>query len=319
MNSEFDSLNPALASEFSTWVSHPELSKLLKKWNTTEGPQWYDHYAEAMVARYLLQEGCELAVEVPTNTGKGADFKVTKGREAFFVHVKRLNVDDKTRAHHNWYYQQFLKLRELEEIPRPLLVEVNLRRRLTKGDATNFVKIAKPFIEQAQSQGERFTVVAANGEELGCCEILQCSVMGGRVILHPDSDYEKPRNSTRVLSKLKKAYEQFMPNATNVIFVAGECTSRFEFEAALWGEYQWLRDDETKQIIKSTNPLDGFWSGDKFSDSQLAVWLEIQEDAIDFQLFVRERLNPIVPQLVARLFTPRSSGELPRQKGKARL
>jgi hypothetical protein len=256
-----------------------------------------------MVARYLLQQGCELAVEVPNANGKGADFKATKGGEVFFAHVKRLNVDDKTLAHHNWCYQQFLRLRELEGIPRPLLIEVNLKRRVTKVEAAHFVRISRPFIEQAREKDERLNVTAIDGEELGYCKVLHCSVMGGHVILCPDSDYQKPCNSARFVHRLKEAYDQFMPEAVNVILATSNWVNLFEFEVALFGDVDWYVDKKTGQIVKGAKLANGFWSGNTYSDSKLAVWFELRDEKIDFNLYVRQDVNPIVPQLLASLFT----------------
>ncbi len=87
-------LHPEVVAEIRGWTKHPELSKLLNKLESIkDGEPFLDIYAEAMVARHLISQECEIKVEVPTKNGKSADFKVSKGSSIFFVHVKRLNFD----------------------------------------------------------------------------------------------------------------------------------------------------------------------------------------------------------------------------------
>ena len=87
-------VHPEVVAEIRGWTKHPELSKLLKTLESiADREQFFDFYAEAMVARHLISQGCEIKVEVPTKTGKTVDFKISKGSDTFFVHVKRLNFD----------------------------------------------------------------------------------------------------------------------------------------------------------------------------------------------------------------------------------
>jgi hypothetical protein len=87
-------LHPEVVAVIRGWTMHSELSKLLKKLESfKDREQFFDFYAEAIVARHLISQGCEIKVEVPTKNSKSADFKVSKGSNTFFVHVKRLNFD----------------------------------------------------------------------------------------------------------------------------------------------------------------------------------------------------------------------------------
>jgi len=86
--------HPAVVAKIRGWANHPERSKILHTLESQKKQEPFsDIYAEAMIARYLISKGCELKVEVPTKNGKSADFKVSKGGNAFFVHVKRSNFD----------------------------------------------------------------------------------------------------------------------------------------------------------------------------------------------------------------------------------
>jgi len=87
-------LHPEVVAEIRGWANHPELSKLLHTLESRKDQEpFLDIYAEAMIARHLINKGCELRVEVKTPEGKGADFKVSKDSSIFFVHVKRSNFD----------------------------------------------------------------------------------------------------------------------------------------------------------------------------------------------------------------------------------
>jgi len=297
----FPYLKPALQQEFAAWASDPELSKLLQKLKTQKGAGWAAHYAEAMVARHLRREGCGLKVEVATPNGKSADFKASKSDEFFFAHIKRMTVNDVTNAYNIWCYKQFEKLKELERIPLQMAVVVNLKTGLTNIQAMEFVKSAKTLIEQTTKNGEQFKVRDKSGNELGECEVYY-PVNSDHVVLCPDSpDEPVPRDSGRFMSRLQKAYKQFMPGAINVILFSGEGISRDEFESALYGEITLVRDRKTNQFVKTINRQNGFWSGKSNSESNLAVWFEVHDDEVDFKLWIRDGFK-IKSKLITSLF-----------------
>jgi hypothetical protein len=302
-NNGFCYLKPALVQEFTAWGSDPELSKLLVKLKSQSGELWFDHYVEAMIARYLLRQGCELKVEVPTPSGRSADFNVTKSGESFFAHVKHLITNKVTSKYRDWCYKQFEQLQELKMIPKPLAVQVCLKAALTKRQAAEFVEAAKPFLEKATKEGEGFNVRDKNGNELGKCAVLFYPINSDHVELCPDSpDEPVVRDSKRFIDGLKVAYKQFMPGATNVILFTGDWTRRSEFEVALSGEFTRIRDDETKQFIRTRTRHNGFWSGGKHSNSNLAVWFEIDENnEVGSKLYIRDGFQP-KQKLIARLF-----------------
>ncbi len=87
-------LHPEVVGEIRGWTNHTELSKLFHTLESRKDREpFFDIYAEAMIARHLISQGCELKVEIETIKGKGVDFEVSKGRSTFFVHVKRSNFD----------------------------------------------------------------------------------------------------------------------------------------------------------------------------------------------------------------------------------
>jgi hypothetical protein len=297
----FPYLEPALQQEFTAWASDPELSKLFGKLKSQNGAQWQDHYAEAIIARHLLHEGCELKVEVTTPKGKSADFKASKSDEFFFAHIKRIAVNDVTHAYKSWCYKQFEKLKNLEKIQLPMAVIVNLKTGLTDIQSVEFVNSAKPLIERATKNGEQFKVRDKGGNELGECEVY-FPVNSNHVLLCPDSPHEPvPRDSERLMNRLKKAYKQFMPRVINVILFCGEGINRDEFESALNGEFTMVRDSVTNQFVKTQKRQNGFWSGKNNSESNLAVWFEVHDDEVDFKLWIREGFN-LKSKLIINLF-----------------
>lgn len=306
----FSYLKPALQQEFTAWASDPELSQLLEKLKSQKKELWLDHYVEAIVARYLRREGCALEVEVQTQNGKSADFKVTKSSESFFVHIKHLTMNKVTSKYRDWCYKQFDKLEELRRIPKPLTVKVNLKTGktgLTKIQAAEFVKSAKPFIEQTTKVGEEFKVLDKSGKELGNCVVIGYPVNTDHVELCPDSpDEPVTRDSIRFIDGLKEAYKQFMLGAINVILFTGDRTRRSEFESGLFGDFTLIRDNKTNQFIRTTTRHNGFWSGKKNSNSGLAVWFEIDDDdEVNFKLWNREGF--LKSKLVASLFDKSAS------------
>jgi len=164
-----------------------------------------------------------------------------------------------------------------------------------------FVNSAKPLIEQTTKNGEQFKVRDKGGNELGECEVY-FPVDSNHVVLCPGSpDEPVPRDSDRFMSRLQKAYKQFMPGAINVILFSGEGINRDEFESALNGQITMVRDRETNQFVKTKNRQNGFWSGENNSKSNLAVWFEVHDDEVDFELWIRDGFK-LKSKLITSLF-----------------
>jgi hypothetical protein len=216
-----------------------------------------------------------------------------------------LTMNKVTSKYRDWCYKQFDKLEELRRIPKPMAIEVNLKTGkigLTKTQATEFVKSAKPFIEQATKVGEDFKVLDKSGNELGKCVVIGYPVNTDHVELCPDSpDEPVTQDSKRFIDGLKEAYKQFMPEAINVILFTGGTTSVSEFKSGLFGYFTLIRDKKTNQFIRTTTRHNGFWSGNKNSNSGLAVWFEIDDkDKVNFKLWNREGF--LKSKLITSLF-----------------
>ena len=117
---EFSSCNiDSSVNEVKKWANKPELSKLLKTLKSVNKyQQFLDHWAEALIAGYLDKQKCMLYVEVPTVDKRTADLKVTNKNQTFFIHVKRLNSDEKIQKQSNIQS----RLRTLERINKPFIV-----------------------------------------------------------------------------------------------------------------------------------------------------------------------------------------------------
>jgi hypothetical protein len=77
-----------------------------------------------------------------------------------------------------------------------------------------FVKLAKPFIEQTITEGEKFEVRDKSRKELGHLMVIGYPINSDHVELCPDSpDEPVVRNSKRFINSLKEAYKQFMPES----------------------------------------------------------------------------------------------------------
>ena len=141
------------------------------------------------------------------------------------------------------------------------------------------------------------------GARLGSCTVIGYPINSDHIELCPDSpDEPVVRNAERFIGRLRKAYKQFMPKALNVILFTGDNCGRTEFESALFGEFKLKRDSKTQQFSKTQTRHNGFWSGQKNSESNLAVWLEHADyEVIDFKLLIRDGYE-LDRMIVADLF-----------------
>ena len=271
--------NQEIVAEINEWEKHPELSKLLKKLQSIKDPQQFqNHYAEAMVARHLIRQGCELQVEVPTANGKKVDFKVSKSSNTFFVHIKRTNLDKETTKN----LKINTRLNCLRKIRRPITVSLIHYKSLTDQEMQYCCKEAKEFIENA-SEGEKKEIKNMNDEvlaefEIGPCHngqhvkfdpILLGAICGG--------------DDTRIYEQLSHAYKRFMPEAINIILVT-----------SAW------RDDASIEDLQEA--VDDFWSDRKHSCSKIIGWFmfESRGSRTDFKLFFRDNYEN--PQYIVDVF-----------------
>ena len=276
-------LHPTAVAEIKSWAENPQLSKLLQKLESVSDAQHFlNHYAEAMVARHLIKNECRLEVEVSTVNGRSADFRVSKDNNTFFLHVKRLNVDEQTRKEmkvHN-------RLEELRKIRKPLIFGVVFFRCLTDGEMQGLYKRAKKFIKNA-GIGEKMVVEDTAGQRIAECEIRGCRNVE-RVQLIVAMSVKHADDVKRLYGKLSDAYKQFMPKAANVVLVTSNWKEDVEdFEESLLGSR-------------------GFWEGNKHHDSNVVVWFnfDTKDDYINFRIWYREKCE--IPKFIQKLFEARS-------------
>jgi hypothetical protein len=262
-------LHSEVVAEIREWSKHPELSKLLEKlYLMKDWEQFLDIYSEAMVARHLISQGCDIKVEVPTKNGKSADFKVSKDSHTFFVHVKRLNFDKE--------FQHDLNVGTRLDSLRKKGFGFSPNESLTDDEMQQFCKEANRFSENANA-GESKVITSKTGKALGECYKMP---HGSSMTVYSGND---GGDDGRYLKKFKSAYQQFMPDGINIILV----TSAWREDSSI----EDLRDD-----------MEDFWSNGRHSDSNIIGWFlsHPREKSIDFKLFFRE--NSEKPPYIVDLF-----------------
>lgn len=108
---------------------------------------------------------------------------------------------------------------------------------------------------------------------------------------------------------MHRAYQQFMPRAVNVILVcSGHPDDVGDFETALLGTHieRWdAYPPRGKRVAHGRGP-DGFWDGQRYSESQLAVWslMQPQSDALQHRLWVRRgaTIETAANRVVSQIF-----------------
>jgi len=287
-------LDSTVLAELNEWEHHPELCRLVSNLRShTNRKAFFDTLAEAMVARHLLKRGCELRFEVPTPSGRHSDFEVKRDGLLFYLHVKRVDTD---RPPHNpaRLLAVSSKLRILEKLPRPYVVQVRFHEGLTDEQMLRLVQQAEQFITHARV-GDEMKSRDHDGREMG----------GVRIV----APHEHPHVSVtiglpsgfvdqapRFRKLMHRAHQQFMPRQTNVIVIgSGHPDDGADFDTALLGTHveRWDAYPPRGRRVAHGRAADGFWHGHRFLDSRYAGWFQHGSGDRDIhsRLWVRQRVN----------------------------
>lgn len=307
-----DELHPSALREVLTWEHDAELAGLVAKLRShTERKAFFDSWAEALIARHLRSRGCTLQFEVPTPLDRRADFEVSRDGVRFCLHLKRLDTDRPARRH----LVISSRLRVLERIRRPYIVQVRWHEGLSDDQMQLLVQQAEPFIEQGHV-GDEMVARDHDGREIGGVRILAP---------HPGQDGGEHVNvaiglptgfidlSPRMRRLLRRAHDQFMPKVANVIVLASSHDEDVaDFDAALLGSHieRWDQFPPRGRRVAHGRAPDGFWHGRRFDDSSQAVWMKFDPRADDFRrrLYVRKETpsDDPVTALLRSLFEDQS-------------
>ena len=302
-------LDAGVVEAIRSWSDDPELGKLYDTLQAIRDREpFLDTYAEAMVARHLLSRDCRLQVEVLTPSGRSCDFEVDRGGRRFYLHVKHLNTDRPVRKR----LTVSSRLRYLERIARPYVVSVHLRGDLDDESMQTFVTSSAAFIQRAQI-GDELVVRDDNDVELGGCRVV-APWQGDRVIVVLGLPTGFVDEAPRIRRLMRKAYQQFMPGATNVILI---CSSHVEdaedFATALLGSHieRWDAQPPRGRRVAHGRDADGFWNGKRAPGSFAAGWFHFRPEtaALECRLWLRREasIDPDVKQLLVDLFNGSSN------------
>lgn len=290
-----DLINQAVLDDILGWDDPAGLGKLAANLRAHKKRKAFmDAYAEAVIARSLLAQGCDLEFEVPTPQGKRCDFRVRTDGLEFFLHIKRVETGRSVRRK----LTVSSRLRYLERINRPYVVSIHWQDGLNDEQMQRFVAAAADFIPQA-SVGDELNVQGAQGGEIGRVRVV-APWDGSHVTLAIGLPSGFIDEAPRIRKLMRKAYQQFMPAATNVILI---CTAHSDdvddFETALLGSHieRWDKFPPRGQRIAHGRAGDGFWSGGRFADSRVAGWLWISPRHREppCRLWLRPGLEPGEP------------------------
>ncbi len=297
-------LSPAVLDEIERWQADGELGKLRTSLRSiSDRDKFLDTYAEAVIARHLLSRGCRLRAEVLTPSGRSCDFEVTAGGIRFFLHVKRLNTEQATRRS----VTVSSRLRYLERIARPYIVGIHLREGLSEEAMQRYVTSASEFIMRARV-GDEIAIRNGRGEELGRCRVI-APWNGSHVSLVLGLPAGFADEAPRIRRLLRKAYQQFMPGAANVILIcSGNAQDSDDVETALLGSHieRWDTVPPEGRRVAHGRDSDGFWHESRFPESGAAGWFHFRPETETprGRLWIRAgtALDPDLTELLATLF-----------------
>ena len=303
-----EELNRDVVREIVDWQDDDELGRIIAALRSHDSRKAFlDTYAEAFVARYLKSRGCSLRFEVPTPTGRRCDFEVRHGEHVFYLHVKRLDTD----ATFGRRLTVPARLRSLERIARPYVVQVRWHDHVKASQMQQLVAQAARFIETARI-GDEMVARDDDGREIG----------GVRVIAPSRDDHVTVtiglptgflNQAPRFRRLMHRAHAQFMPRADNVILIcSGHRGDAEDFESALLGSHieRWDAFPPRGKRIAHGRDTDGFWSGSSVPESRFAGWFRLRGDeaALDGRLWRRNETESVSPvhRLIVDLFVAKS-------------
>lgn len=267
-----DEVNAKVLAEVLRWRGEPELGQITSALHAhTERKAFLDTWAEAMVARHLLSHGCELRFEIPTPAGRRADFEVRSDGLKLYLHVKQID----TGRTHAKKLRISSRLRSLERIRRPYVVQVRWVENVTTDQMQRLVTLAGEFILRAHV-GDEMRARDENDREFGGVRIIAPNPAGAS---HVHLTIGLPTGfidaSPRIRRLMQRAHQQFMPQGTNVILIcSGHVDDEEDVQTALLGGHieRWDAFPPRGKRIAHGRDADGFWAGQKHSTSKLASW-----------------------------------------------
>src|SRR5690349_13959436 len=230
-----DGVNAKVLAEVLRWRGDLELGQINSALHAhTERKAFMDTWAEAMVARHLLASGCELRFEVPTPAGRRADFEVKRDGARFFLHVKQIDTG-RTEARR---LRIPARLRSLERIARPYVVQLHWSEDVTADQMLRLVTLAGEFITRAHI-GDEMRARDERSVEFGGVRIIAPAPKNSNHVL---LTFGLPTGfvdaSPRMRRLMDRAHEQFMPRNANVILIcSGHVDDEEDFETALLGSH----------------------------------------------------------------------------------
>ncbi|MHC5023052.1 MAG: hypothetical protein ACYTGG_03960 [Planctomycetota bacterium] len=299
-----DQLHPLLVRDIESWTGDPHLGGLAASVHANTNPRSFLNVcAEAIVARHVREQGGSLQFEVPTPAGRRCDFQVDCAGHRFFLHVKR--IDSERPRHRRLTISS--RLRVLERIGRPYVVGVRWQEGLHDERMQQFVAAAATFISRARI-GDEHVVRDERGKELGGVRIV-APWEGTHVTLVIGLPSGFIDEAPRIRRLMARAYQQFMPRATNVILLcSGHEEDAAEVENALLGILveRWDAHPPPGRRVAHGRADDGFWHGRRRPDSLAAGWFHFDPAAETYRgrLWLRESPapDPDLAAVLGRLF-----------------
>jgi hypothetical protein len=253
------------------------LKRLVALLDGAEGPERQQSAAcEAALALRLLARGARIQFEVPTPSGRTADFLVglrvrpvhTSADGEFALHVKRWSprTDRETET-----LRVPAALRALERVRRPYLVGV--RWPSQRADYERFLREGMLFLQQA-SVGDEWVCRGELGHPCGGLRLL-APWPGDRIVLTVGLDATLDAEIARVMRLLRKAHAQFLSDVPNVIaLVGGSSADERLVDTAVFGSHveRWDLFPPRGHRVAHGRGDDGFWSGERFVHARAIAW-----------------------------------------------
>jgi len=250
-------------------VNIATLQRLIQRLENASAQRLPSVVAETLVARRALLAGCMVEAETPTPTGRTCDFRLTRGRERLYVHVKRLDAAP---------FQPPpipSALRRAIVCTRPLRVRVRWQAQLENGGLRRLGYAFDAFLREAEV-GESLSVRDASQHEFGYLRIDRPTEQLDMRVDRPD----RIAVLDRIDRLLDRAAQQCMPSHANAIMVVGssECDAEL-LDEALLGSFvaRWDHEPRRGERLAYGRDDSGLWSRGTARDAGIACWTTMRE------------------------------------------
>ncbi len=296
----------SLSNQAKNWLKTPAAAGMgqMSKRLTRSIPNSRLHTSllrEVLLARRLSKAGFSVGSEIATPAGRSCDLVAVRGSLELHLHVKCMDADDDLTQPRSPRIPA--ALRALENVDRRLLIEVEWETGLSGRALQTTADAMRTFLVRA-AIGDECVVRSLRGKIRGRCRVRSPRESGG-ISLTSGVTTDHRLAVDRVRRLLRRARDQFLPGAENIIVVFGPKSAKWIFSQALLGTpvERWDEYPRKGERVALGYADDGFWaSAGSGNLSRIAAWESLDSVRDDSAVWIRPGVATGVRSACSELF-----------------